>query len=190
VEHFVFTGVGSIRGAEIAAFSGKFDIEKLVTASGMRHTLLRPVRFMENYLVRNSPLDGIRDGVHHHLFAPDRRMQVIAVTDIGKIAAIAFADPDRFDGQTLELAGDDPTPTAAIESINRATGLNLRYQQVDADEASARNPSLGRVSRSWTGGDAWHADIPAIRAIHPGLSTLDDWLAAGGAARIKALVES
>jgi hypothetical protein len=55
------------------------------------------------------------------------------------VAALAFASPARFDGRTLELAGD-----------------------------------------------RWHADIEALRVIHPGLRTLADWLTESGAAAIRA----
>ena len=34
-------------------------------------------------------------------------------------------------------------------------------------------------------GDGWHADIPALREIHPALRTFDTWLAETGAAQLK-----
>lgn len=55
-------------------------------------------------------IDGIVDGVHRHLFPPHEPMQVIALEDIAEFAALAFADPARFAGRTLELAGDATDP--------------------------------------------------------------------------------
>jgi hypothetical protein len=36
-------------------------------------------------------------------------------------------------------------------------------------------------------GHRWHADIEALRVIHPGLRTLADWLHESGAAAIRAM---
>lgn len=110
VEHFVFTSIATIPGHDTPGSAGKRRIEERIEASGMRWTHLRPVRFMENYLL-TTPLvegvrliDGLRDGVHRHLFRPDHGMQVIAVEDIAVFASLAFDDPDRFAGRALELA--------------------------------------------------------------------------------------
>lgn len=39
--------------------------------------------------------------------------------------------------------------------------------------------------KHWQAGHRWHADIEALRVIHPGLRTLADWLAESGAAAIR-----
>jgi hypothetical protein len=36
----------------------------------------------------------------------------------------------------------------------------------------------------------WHADIEALRVIHPGLRTLDDWLSESGAEAIRAFLSA
>jgi uncharacterized protein YbjT (DUF2867 family) len=155
-------------------------------------TVLRPVRFMTNYLgagvVR---LDGISpDGVHRHLFPPHEPMQVIALEDIAEFAALAFAEPARFAGRTLELAGDEPTPVEAAAAIGAATGLPIRYEQLTDDETARLGPEIAETRKRWEAGQRWHADIEALRVIHPGLRTLADWLTESGAAAIRAHVTS
>lgn len=166
---------------------GKRRIEKRIEVSGMDWTHLRPVRFMENYLLRDSPVDGIHGGVHRHLFHPQHRMQVIAVDDIGAFAALAFADRDRFNGLTLELAGDELTPTAVAAAITGAASRTVHYEQVPQDEADALGPEISATRKVMNGGRSWAADLPALREIHPGLRTFDTWLKEGGADRIAAL---
>jgi uncharacterized protein YbjT (DUF2867 family) len=131
-------------------------------------------------------IDGISGGVHRHLFPPDQPMQVIALEDIAEFAALAFADPARFGGRTLELAGDEPTPVEAAAAISAATGIPVRYGQLTDGETAAISPDLAETKKRWEAGDRWHADIEALRVTHPGLRTLADWLAKSGAAAIRA----
>ncbi|MFX0576806.1 NmrA family NAD(P)-binding protein [Nocardia nepalensis] len=186
VEQIVFTGVASITDDAAWGQAGKKDIEDATAASGLRYTLLRPVRFMENYIMRGGPLDGIIDGVHKHLFPADRPLQMIAIDDIAAFAALAFADPERFHGQTLELAGDAITPVAALAAITRTTGYPVRYHEVTEAEADAIGEQIGNTWRLIRQTGGWHADIPSLRDIHPTLNTLESWLGTTGADLIKA----
>ncbi|MFI6999592.1 NmrA family NAD(P)-binding protein [Nocardia sp. NPDC050175] len=190
VEQIVFTGIASFNGDNTWGASGKSRIEAAIAASGTRYTLLRPVRFMENYLMRGFPVDGIIDGVHRHLFPADRPMKVIALADIADIAALAFADPDRLHGKTLELAGDALTPRTAAEAITKATGHPVRYQELDEAAAAELGDSIAHTWRLMRATGGWRADIAAIREIHPGLRTFDTWLTETGAAQIKSLLDS
>ncbi|MGW4089592.1 NmrA family NAD(P)-binding protein [Nocardia sp. NPDC004750] len=189
VWQIVFTGIASMGDDVSWGAKGKKRIEDAVIASGVRYTLLRPVRFMENYLLRTSPVDGIFDGVHRHLFPAEGPMKVIAVADIGDIAGLAFADPDRFHGRVLELAGDVLAPTAAAAAISAATGHQVRYHQVTEAESDALGEEIGNVWRLMRHTGGWRADVDEIREIHPGLRTFDTWLAETGAAQIKALLD-
>jgi uncharacterized protein YbjT (DUF2867 family) len=187
VRHLVFASIASIPGRTFMGEDGKRRIEAHLKASGMSWTILRPVRFMENYLLRDSVVDGIHGGVHRHLFHPEHQMQVIAVDDVGVFAAMVFADSDRFHGMTLELAGDELTPAAAAAAITEATGRPVRYEQVTREAAAAIGAEIAATRDVMNGDRSWAADIPALRDIHPGLRTFDTWLKEGGADRIASL---
>jgi len=185
VEHVVFSGIASLSGG--ADYStAKTRVEEHLWASGLPATVLRPVRFMSNYLAGVVAVDGIHDGVHRHLFPPDEPVQIVAVADIAEFAAMAFDDPQRFRGRTVELAGDAPTPVDAVAMISEVTGVPVRYEQVDRAEAAAIAPEVGRIHDLWAAGHRWHADIEVLRVVHPGLQTLADWLATGGARKLAA----
>ena len=141
---------------------------------------------MTNYLgVGVMGIDGIASGVNRHLFPPTEPMQIIALEDIAEFAALAFADPARFAGRTLELAGDEPTPVEAAAAITAATGIPVRYEQLTDGEAAAIGPLIAETKKRWEAGQRWHADIEALLVIHPGLRTLTDWLNESGAAAIR-----
>ncbi|WP_326783289.1 NmrA family NAD(P)-binding protein [Streptomyces sp. NBC_00151] len=185
VEHVVFTGVASTPGHP-GGSEGKKRIEDHLRERIRSVTVLRPVRFMSNYL-GSTPIgiDGIVHGVHRHIFPPDEPVQIIAVEDIAEFAALAFDQPDRFAGRSLELAGDAPTPAEAVAAISEATGATVRYEQITHAEAAALNPEIAQVRERWAAGSRWDADIEALRIIHPGLRTLADWLAESGTALLR-----
>ncbi|MEV7404784.1 NmrA family NAD(P)-binding protein [Streptomyces sp. NPDC091267] len=185
VEHVVFTGVASTPG-RTGGSEGKKRIEDHLHERINSVTVLRPVRFMSNYL-GSIPIgvDGIVHGVHRHIFPPDEPVQVIAVEDIAEFAALAFSRPDRFAGRSLELAGDAPTPAEAAAAISEATGVPVRYEQITHAEAAALSPEIAQVRERWAAGSRWHADIEALRVIHPGLRTFADWLAESGTALLR-----
>ncbi|MFG6198259.1 NmrA family NAD(P)-binding protein [Nonomuraea sp. JJY05] len=188
VEQIVFSTVASTSAPPRRA-QGKTLIEEYLRDHVALPTVLRPVRFMTNYLGIGVGIDGISpDGVHRHLFPPHEPMQIIALEDIAEFAALAFADPARFAGRTLELAGDEPTPVEAAAAIGAATGLPIRYEQLTDDETARLGPEIAETAAHWQAGHRWHADIEALRTIHPGLRTLADWLADSGAAAIRAHV--
>jgi uncharacterized protein YbjT (DUF2867 family) len=188
VGQIVFSTVASASGSPNASAGtvGKLRIEEYLREHIAQATVLRPVRFMTNYLSFGfAGIDGISDGVHRHLFPPDEPMQVIALTDIADFALLAFTQPDRFAGRTLELAGDQPTPVQAAAAITEATGIPVRYQQLSEGELAAIRPEIAETGRRWRNGQRWHADIEALRVIHPGMRTFADWLAESGAAALR-----
>ncbi|WP_344886566.1 NmrA family NAD(P)-binding protein, partial [Nonomuraea antimicrobica] len=185
VEQVVFSTVATTTTAAPGS-AGKALIERYLHDHIALPTVLRPVRFMTNYFAPGvAGIDGLHGGVHRHLFPPHEPMQVIALEDIAEFAALAFAEPSRFAGRTLELAGDEPTPVEAAAAIAEATGLPIRYEHLTDAQATAIHPEIATVRKRWLAGDRWHADVEALRVIHPGLRTLSDWLAESGAAAIR-----
>ncbi len=188
VEFIVFTTVASLTDDGRWGAQGKRQVEAVLRESGLHWTILRPVRFFENYLIQNFPFDGINNGVNRHLFPSDQPIQSIAVDDIAVFAQLAFDDPARFHGEILELAGDARLMPEAAAVVGAAIGQPVRYEEAPESEAEALGPEVVAVWRLAREGQRWHADIPALREIHPGLRTLEAWLAETGAARLKSLL--
>ena len=185
VAHLVFTSVGGAeRGTGITYWESKWAVEQHIAALGLPATILRPVRFMENHTIPGLEFGGISaDGVLRHLFAPDVPVQLIAVTDIGAFAALAFGDPDTYLGQALELAGDELTPDATVRLISRRLARPITYQQVEGPNL---NDDTRRAFTAQHG--LWQADIPTLRRLHPTLLDFPTWLTQGGTTAITALL--
>ncbi|GLW05757.1 NmrA family transcriptional regulator [Microtetraspora sp. NBRC 13810] len=186
VSHFVFASVGGAeRGSGLPYWESKRRIEEYVHALGLPATILRPVRFMENHTVPGLPVGGIAGGELRHLFGPETPVQLIAVTDIGVFARLAFTRPEEYAGQAIEIAGDELTPSRTVELISRAVGREITYRQV-ADYGAGLSAQAKRLFADERG--VWRADIAALRARHPGLLDFPAWLRNGGAAEIRALL--
>ncbi|MCI2417884.1 NmrA/HSCARG family protein [Saccharopolyspora sp. K220] len=187
VVHFVFASVGGAdRDADIPYWRSKWQIEQYIRALDLPATILRPVRFMENHTIPGLPLGGIRDGALLHLFGPDVPVQLIAADDIGAFAALAFGSPAEYLGRAIEIAGDELTSTETVALIGQALGREITYQQIPGAAAGLSD----RAARAFATERMWHANIPALRKLHPNLLTFPDWLRRGGAARIEAILSA
>src|SRR5215510_2788026 len=121
VQHIVYTSVGGAeRQTGIPHFESKWQIEAYIRSLDLPVTVLRPVAFMENYnWSRPAILDGTLASIG---LRPDKAHQVIAVDDIGALAALAFDRPDEFIGRSIEIAGDALTEPELAETLSRVIG--------------------------------------------------------------------
>ena len=68
---------------------------------------------------------------------PQTWLSLVAVDDIGRAAAAAIADPDRFHKVELELAGDYLTMTDIAKVLSDALGTELAAPDMTEEEAIA-----------------------------------------------------
>ncbi|MGW1202956.1 NmrA/HSCARG family protein [Streptomyces cyaneofuscatus] len=165
VTHFVYSSVGGAeRGTGIDHFESKAEIERHIKALGLPATILRPVFFMNN-LLHFADVEGER--VMSLPVEPDKPMQFIASDDIGVFAADAFDRPAEFIGREIELAGDEITFPQVAEVYERITGTPSRLEATPIEERMFE----------WFAEEGYQADIPALRELHPGLLTFEQFLA-------------
>ncbi|HEX8984805.1 MAG TPA: NmrA/HSCARG family protein [Bryobacteraceae bacterium] len=185
VAHFVYSSVGSAdQRTGIPHFESKFRIEEQVRSLGMKYTILRPVFFMENLLGFSG---SIAKGVLAAPLPTGRKLQMIAVDDIGAFAALAFERTGKWQGRAVDLAGDDVSMSEVAAVLSRLLGHEVRASEVPlADYESHAGADLAAMWR-WFQETGYHADIAALRSEYPGLSSLErwagrqDWQAARGA---------
>lgn len=179
VEHFVYSSVGAAdAGHGIRRWESKATLELYVRRLGLPATFLRPVRFMENQI---DPRFGMRNGVMTDVVLPDVPLQLIAGTDIGAFAALAFTEPAQYLGETLELAGDELTMTEIVQIMGAAVDETMTYRAIPREALldKGHDALAGYEFANHLGG--WHADIPALRKRHPDLMDFRTWLAREGA---------
>ncbi len=185
VSHFVYS---SAAGVDVEGgpsfFEDKVKIEDHLRGTGLKYTILRPVSFMENWL-------GMREQIEQQgritlPFAPETRMQMIAVSDIGVFAGIAFEKPGAWQGRTVTLAGDQLSMTGIAEAFSRATGREVKYEQMSWEDCERKMGREFALMYRVFEREQNLADIDALRQEYPNLTNFERWLntvwAAGAAA--------
>jgi uncharacterized protein YbjT (DUF2867 family) len=114
-----------------------------------------------------------------------KKLQFIAVRDIGIIAAKAFLKPEEYEGRGISLAGDELTFDELNELFKRKTGTDLPTTfEIVARGMLWAVTDLGSMFR-WFNSDGYGADIEGLKKIHPGLLNLDQWLEKEGKFELK-----
>jgi uncharacterized protein YbjT (DUF2867 family) len=174
VQHLIYSSVGGAeRNTGIPHFESKWSIEQHIRTLGLPATILRPTLFMdmfETFPFRTMILSMVSSFVR-----AEKAVQMIAADDIGAFAALAFAQPDKFIGQAVEIAGDALTPPQIRETVQRVKKAPAFYIPIPRFIRSRMPPELG-LMMEWFDRAGYQADIPALRTLHPGLKTFADYL--------------
>jgi uncharacterized protein YbjT (DUF2867 family) len=174
IQHLVYSSVGSAeRQTGIPHFESKYQIEEHIRALGLPHTILRPVFLMENFLASR---DTILGGTLAEPLMPATPLQMVAVDDIGAFAALAFATPEQWLGRAIELAGDELTMPQAAACFGWVLGRPVQYVQVPMAEVRRTMDEDQATMIAWFNQVGYSADIPALRALYPALTTLEQWV--------------
>ncbi|MEQ1729099.1 MAG: NmrA/HSCARG family protein [Vicinamibacterales bacterium] len=159
VEHYVYASVGSAhRHTGIPHFENKSRVEDTVRSLGFASSvILRPVFFMENLL---SPwfLNGDR---LVSAMAPETKLQMIAVEDIGTFGALAFTRAAELNGREIDLAGDAVTLPEAAATIGRELGRPIEYLQIPISEVRKNSEDFA-LMLEWFDRTGYNADIAGL----------------------------
>lgn len=92
----------------------------------------------------------------------------------------SFAAPARFAGKTFEIASDSVTGRQLEALFSAAAERPIPYSRF-SDEVLAASPFLHKLTGLVDDGRlAGHADLDALRQLHPQLHTFAGWLAGPG----------
>lgn len=160
VQHVVFsTSIGAGRLDELGVdpewsmytkvVEWKHDAELLVRNGGFAAwTILRPGYFMNNFLF---PLVHLMypELANEHKFVtsmePTTMLPLIDPNDIGAYVDAALANPEGYNGQVMEFAGEGVTVEHVVETLRDATGKDIKttYRTLEESRAMAKvNPVI------------------------------------------------
>lgn len=161
--HIVYSSVcGANLGTGIPHFESKARVESYLKETGQTCTILRPVWFMENF---SSPwlYPSIERGVLATPIRPERRLQMVALSDIGEFASEAFLRPKEFIGKEIDLAGDELAMEDIALQISCAMNREVRYEQIPEEKAeSAVGRDFAQMYR-WFNRQGYQVDIDELQ---------------------------
>lgn len=177
VAHFVYSSVaGAAQDTGIPHLESKGRIEAHVRGLGLPATVLRPVFFMENFTTVTRPVLTEEGLVLALALRPTSRLPLISMPDIGEFAALAFDQPETFVGQTLVIAGDHLSAAEMAERFGEAAGVQARFHQTPLEQLRAFDAEVAKMFAWFDSGVMEQPDLPALRALHPEVMTLEAWL--------------
>src|SRR5215207_439871 len=178
VQHLVYSSVGAAhRGMGQKHFESKWIVEQHIQSLDISYTILRPAFFMENYnWSRAQILNGTLTSIG---LRPEKELQSIAVEDIGAFTALVFANPEQYTGKTIELSGDELTESQIAQTFTKVIGRPVTLTLPSGDSGRASEEEMTAMFNFFNG-EAYDADIPALRKLHPGLLTLEAYLRKNG----------
>jgi uncharacterized protein YbjT (DUF2867 family) len=160
--HIVYSSVcAANRGTGIPHFESKARVESFIKETGQACTILRPVWFMENFA---SPWlsPSIDKGVLATPVLPERKLQMVALSDIGEFASEAFLRPEEFAGKEIDLAGDELAMRDIAAQISCAANREVRYETIPEDKAEAAVGHDFALMYRWFNRQGYQVDIEEL----------------------------
>jgi uncharacterized protein YbjT (DUF2867 family) len=175
VRHLVYGSAGMGRPTGVPSWDSKVTIADHMRQIGLPITVLRPMAFMELMTDKDLYPQVAVWHVMPKLMGWDRPLPWLAADDVGQIGARAFADPGRFIGQDIPLAGDvktlDECRRLWIERGTKPRGFPMPawlFKRVAGDDLT--------TMWNWLRTEDVPLDTGPTRAVHPDAMTMDQWL--------------
>ncbi|GAA5917960.1 hypothetical protein JCM6882_001064 [Rhodosporidiobolus microsporus] len=174
----VYTSVSDISPTcGIPHFETKAKVEEALNASGIKNTVVAPVAFYDNFPktpgLGTFALMGVFDAA-----LQGKKLQMVAVEDIGYLAAQALADPAKHAGRRIKLAGDELTMEEVRQTYERVEGRGVWKAWIPGFVTNFFPHDFGSMLRFFYE-KGFSADPKKLRKEYPGLRTFQQWLEEG-----------
>ena len=197
VDTFVHTSVA--RAGEHERFEGwaerrwepnywisKASVNSAVKQAGFPHwTILKPAFMMDNFIPPKAAFmfPSLVEGRIDSAMPSGVKLDLIAASDVGRFAAAAFRNPDRFHGEEIDLAASSLTMGEVAEVIADVTGVAITARALTREAALAAGYHAGVVkSQEWAGVEGYRVDRKAALRREIPLEPFRQWAARHGRA--------
>lgn len=128
VEFVVFCSVIKSTTAPKKAehFHSKAEIEKYLKESGLKHSILKPGPFFENF---NDPANWnpLAKGSVKGLWKKDLKLPLVSTNDIGKGAVVMFKNQNEWNGKSVDCVTWKGDGSDLEQALTRASGEPSKY---------------------------------------------------------------
>ncbi|MFC7155323.1 NmrA/HSCARG family protein [Halomarina halobia] len=160
VPYFVLSSVaGADRDTGLEHFESKYAVERHVRDLDLAATVIRPVYFMQNVERMREEVLGGRLALPLEI---ETRLDLVDVSDVGRLVASAFADPDRFVGASIDLAGDARTLSELAEAVAAVLGRSVTAVHLPVEEYRAIAGDELADTYAWFNEHGYGIDVDAL----------------------------
>lgn len=124
-------------------------IEGLVKRAGFEHwTVIRPGFFMSNLLAPKARIysDLFEHNIWLTALEPDTKLNLVDPQDIARFAFAALNEPEKFNGEEIDLVSERLTAVQMMQCLAHATGREMKaqfYADEQVAQAMDTNPFIG-----------------------------------------------
>ncbi|KAJ7235610.1 nucleoside-diphosphate-sugar epimerase family protein [Mycena haematopus] len=183
VRHFVYAGAnfGGVAGnrTNVPHFDTKRIGEEYLKSAHptLPTTVLRPVTFMDQLTLGDpaSAVSRLTKIMFLCQLNPTTRLQFVAASDVGAVAALALTHPEVYVGRAVDVAGDALTPHDLEAGWREVFDVEMRPAMVGGSALSwiVRTASKDlRLMFKFFNEVGYNADIAAAREMYP---EMKDW---------------
>ncbi len=179
IQHVVYASSGTGSTTGVPSWDTKVAVTEHLRSLGLPLTVLRPECFMEIMTDKEFYPNVTAWHIMPNLAGTTTQIPWLAVDDLGAVAAKVFADPERYIGQDIPLAGD-------VKSLAECRAIWAEVQGKPPSSfpmpvwlfkriAGPSGKDLPIMWRWLRTGDV-PKDPAATRSIHPGTRSVREWL--------------
>jgi uncharacterized protein YbjT (DUF2867 family) len=180
IAHFIYNSVtGADSSTGVPHFETKNTIERYIKSIGIPATIIRPVKFMENYYIPQV-FKGILGGKLFDSIQPGKKHQMIAADDIGQYVAEAFSNPSGYLGKTIEIAGEELSNEQVAATMSEVLGRKVAFKRLPLFIVKLAMDREMYLMFKWFNEKGFQADTAAVKRQFPDIAptTLKDFLIA------------
>ncbi|MBM7280118.1 NmrA family NAD(P)-binding protein [Gordonia rubripertincta] len=172
--YLVFSSVASAdRDTGVHHFDSKFEVERMLAATDIPHTIVGPAYFYDNLLAGS---DALAAGVMPIAMPADQPLQQLSRRDLGRFVATLFRDPGAYTGERIDIASDQPTPVEMAQIAGDVLGIRVSAESYNPERIPS--PDMSAMFR-FLGDRGYEVDIPALHRRFPdvGWQSFAEWAA-------------
>ena len=155
-------------------FHSKARLEEFIDAMGLPRTFLGTVTFMDNVLDPKLG-GGWTLPFISRIMPPDAPYHMLAVDDIGGVAAAVFADPQKYIGRKINMASNSPTVPKMKRIYGEVTGRSPKRLQFPVWLSRMMNHEFV-AQLAWQSAGGWTFGTDEASAVYPKLTSFREFL--------------
>ena len=175
--HVVYASIANAdQGTGVPHFESKFRVEQRLRQLEVPWTVLGPVSFLDGF-GSGWTRQSVAAGQFAFPMRGDKPLQVVALDDLGALAAYVFEHPEPMRARRIDVASDELGPARMAQILTQVTGHPVVHQEPDLAALGVdAEGDMARMMR-WIAEVGYSADIPALRVEFPeiGWHSFESW---------------